>query len=125
MRSMRRQRGMSGWMLLLLLILGGFGVLIGLKLIPVYLESFKIDNAMESVLEDRDIGERTKGEIVMALLRRLDIDDVTRINERNWQEFVKVEKRGTQVEITVVYTRVEPLFVNLSILAEFEKRARN
>ncbi|MCP5155177.1 MAG: DUF4845 domain-containing protein [Ectothiorhodospiraceae bacterium] len=125
MRSIRRQRGMSGWMLLLLLILGGFGVLVGLKLIPVYLESLKIDKAMQSVLEDREIEARTKGEIVMGLLRRLDIDDVTRINELNWQEFVKVEKKGKQVEISVIYSRVEPLFLNLSILAEFEKHASN
>jgi hypothetical protein len=116
---------MSGWMLMFLLIFGAFVLLLGLKLFPVYLESFKIDKALRGVIEQSDIGQRSKREISLALTRRLDIDDVRSVNEGNFQKFGKITKKGNRVIIEIVYEKVEPLVGNLSLLATFEKRVEN
>ena len=120
-----RQRGMSFWNILLLLIVVGFGAIIGLKLIPVYLESWKIDKAMKGVMEDPSVGNQTKRDIIIALAKRLDIDGVTLISDSNFKEYGKVTKRDTTVSMDIYYQREVPLFGNLTLVAEFEKFAPN
>ena len=63
MRSKRRQRGMSGWVILYILATLGAAGLVGLKLIPVYLDSFKIDKGLKAVIEDASATSEQTGNL--------------------------------------------------------------
>jgi len=120
-----KQRGISFSGLLLTLIVVGFVVLIGLKLFPVYLESFKIDAALKGVIEDPQVAERSKQDIYASLVKRLDIDDVAAINENDIKEKIKIERVKEKVTITAMWERRAPLFYNLTLLANFKKVVHN
>ncbi len=125
MKSLRKQRGMTASGLMFGLVLAALVVLLGLKVFPMYMESFKIDTAMESLIADSKIVDRSKREIIFSLLKRLDIDDVRRINEQTYKEFVKVSKVKRKVSIQVKYRVEVPLFSNLSLVGDFDKLVEN
>ena len=125
MKSVRKQRGASIWMILLVVVCLAFSGIIGLKLFPVYLESYQIDRAMSAVLGESDIDSLTKREVRDAMLRRLDIDGVTEVNFHNFWEVVTMEKEDQTVTLNVTYEVIVPLVGNVSALVEFDKTATN
>ena len=122
MISKRLQRGMSIWVLMY--ILGSLGVfgLVGLKLFPAYLESFKVDKALEGLMNEPRINNMSKNEIKSSLVKRLDIDEVRTITERNFKEFVTIDKKANRVVVTVDYESKVPLAGNVSVVAHFYKQ---
>ena len=122
MIAKRFQRGMSIWVLIY--ILGSLGVfgLVGLKLFPAYLESFKVDKALEGLMEDPRLKDMSKNEIKASLVKRLDIDEVRRITERNFNDYVTIDTKGNRVVITVDYSADVALAGNVSIVAHFNKQ---
>lgn len=125
MNLRRRQRGMTFWMLLFVLVVLGIAFFISLKLFPIYLESFKVSRAIESVAKDPGVGDRSRTEIVDSLVKRFDIDDVTRITERTFKDYVEVDKKGRRVVITVDYRAEAHLVGNVSLVVDFDLRASN
>ena len=125
MNTRRRQRGMTFWMILFILIVFGTLFFLMLKLLPVYLESHKIDRAIESVAKEPGAAEKSRAELADMLVKRFDIDDVHRISERNFREHVEIITKGNRVTIIVDYRAEVPLAGNVSLVADFEKRASN
>ena len=125
MNLRRRQRGMTFWMLLFVLGVLGFAFYVTLKLFPIYLESFKIDRIIESVTREPGIGDQSRTAIVDTLVKRFDIDDVRRITERNFKNYVDIDKKGRRVRITVEYRAEAHLAGNIYLVANFKKRASN
>lgn len=119
-RRARDQEGASLWLVLLFVIVLGFAAVFGLKLIPVYLEWWKVQRAVEGAMQ-AGVESASRREIKAAIIRRLNIDEVRRITEVTFDEFMTIDKRGNRVTVEINYDRVEPLFGNLSILAHFEK----
>jgi hypothetical protein len=117
----RKQRGMTFWMLLFVLVVLGITFFVAMKLFPIYMESFKIDRAIESVTSDPGVGDRSSTEIFDSLVKRFDIDDVTRITEKNFKNYVDINKKGRRVRITVEYRAEAHLVGNVSLVADFKK----
>ena len=116
-----KQRGVGFLGLVMIAGVLGFGAVIGLKLIPVYMDSWKIDSVMHAVISQPGINEQSRKEVIDAMLKRLDIDAVEGVNYRNWKERLSVTKRKNNVTIDVNYEITTPLIGNLSLLAVFEK----
>lgn len=125
MNLKRRQRGMTFWMLMFVLTVLGIAFFVALKLFPMYLESFKINRAIESVAKDPGVGDWSKTDIKDRLVKRFDIDDVRRINEKNFNAFVSIDKKGRRVRITVDYQAEAHMVGNVYLVADFKKRASN
>jgi len=125
MRSKRRQRGMSGWVILYILVTLGAAGLIGLRLLPVYMDSFKIDKGLKAVIEDASATSQNKRAILESLIKRLDIDSVDAVTYRNYKQVVKVTKKGNKVTIVATYRAEAPLFANLVLVANFKKEVSN
>jgi hypothetical protein len=117
-RLARSQKGVTVWAILLFVIVLSFGGIFGLKLVPLYLEWFKVDKAIRGALQ-RGVAEQTDDVIRDTLLRRLDIDSVRRFTTRNFPQYFTIEKEGAQVTIRVDYEAEEPLFYNISLLVKF------
>ena len=117
----KRQRGMSFLGLLALVAILGFATVIGLKLIPIYMDSWKIDGVMKAVISDPSINSQSRQEVIDAMLKRLDIDAVEAVNYHNWKDALTVKKRQNNTTIEIYYRVETPLIGNLSLVAEFDK----
>jgi Tfp pilus assembly major pilin PilA len=121
MRLRKKQRGLSFLGLIALVGVLGFCAVIGLKLIPIYMESWKIDGIMEATISEPGINDQSRQEVIESMLKRLDIDAVDAVNYSNWRDKLTVAKRKNNVTINVRYEITTPLLGNLSLLAVFDK----
>ncbi len=117
----KRQRGMSFLGLVAIVGILGFSFVIGLKLIPIYMDSWKIDGIMNAVISEAGIKEQSRQEVINTMLKRLDIDAVEAVNYRNYKESLTVTKRKGSVTINIFYRVETPLIGNLTLVAEFDK----
>lgn len=121
MSFIKRQRGISFLGLVVLVGILGFASVIGLKLIPIYMDSWKIDKVMQAVIEDPEVNSHTRNEVVQSMLKRLDIDAVDAVNYTNYKESMTVTKKKNSTTIDIFYRVETPLIGNLSLVAEFDK----
>jgi hypothetical protein len=117
----KRQRGMSFLSLMAIAGMLGFAAVIGLKLFPIYMDSWKIDGVMKAVISEPGINQQSRKEIIDSMLKRLDIDAVDAVNYRNYKESLTITKRKNNVTINIFYRVETPLMGNLSLVAEFDK----
>lgn len=112
-----RQRGMTTIGLVLVLAMVAFFVLIGLKLYPVYYDSFKVGAALDSLKTDPALAGKTSTEIVDRLMKRLDIDNVDHVEKSD----VTVEKLGKGLLVTVEYEARKNIVGNVDVVVSFNK----
>ncbi len=115
----QRQGGMTfiGWMLILILI--GLVAYFLLKLLPIYIDGFKVGDAVASFKSDYGIGNKSPAEIEKLLLRRLDVNMVTDVK----RDDISVTKSGNMLTIEVTYDVRTNLFANVDLIVSFDKRA--
>lgn len=112
-----RQRGMTTIGLLLILAMAAFFVLIGLKLYPVYYDSFKVGSALDSLKADPSLATKTSAEVVDRLLKRLSIDNVDHVEKSD----VTVEKSGRGIRVAVEYEARKNIVGNVDVVVSFSK----
>ena len=126
MKYRYREGGISFIAVVFILILLAFVGLIGLKMFPLYMESFKIDKALNGVVNDVSVADQSKVLIGRALTKRLDIDGVKQITESNYTDYVKIKKKkNKKFTIDVQYRAEAHLFANVSVVLDFEKHVAN
>ena len=118
-----RERGVGLINFLLICALIGFFALVGLRLFPLYMESFKVSTAMEAIASETGVGEKSNREIQNSMLRRFEVDDVDRFTDRNIRDYltIKPNENGTGRILTMDYEAREPLLGNLDIVLKFNK----
>ena len=110
-----RQEGLTFISLLVVLAVIGFFAYIGIKLTPVYLENFSVKSSLKSLAEEESQGLGA-GELRSRLLKRLEINDVAHVSDRDIQ--ISTQANGTTVGIQ--YEVVTPFYGNVSILVSFD-----
>ena len=117
MKSIHRQRGMTpiGWIFVFLLI--AFFALIGLKLTPIYIESFTVGSVISDLKNEPGITSMTSREISSIINKRFDVNTITNVSTDD----VYVEKLGDTMTISVEYEVREPLLGNVDIVVSFNK----
>lgn len=113
----KTQRGWTIWSLLGVGFLIVAGALLFMKLMPVYLDNYKLKEAMHSVAEDPRAADWNKRQIVSEMTNILYIDyghDIVDLNNA-----LTVEKEDDHKYIRIQYEVVVPLVYNLSALADF------
>ncbi len=118
MKSLQRQQGMTtiGWILTFLLI--AFFTLIALKIVPIYIDSFKAVSILEDMEKDAyEVGAMSPGEIVRTLQKRLSINMVQGVTSDD----IYVERNGDSMTIGLDYEVRRNLLGNLDVVVSFEK----
>lgn len=115
----KQQLGISmlGWTMILSMV--GLLLIVGLKLIPVYLEYYKVVDVMNSMGEDTTIVASSKKDIDKSFKKRLGTNEVKSIGKEDYA-ILKVKGRKSYA-IKVDYSVETPLFSNLSIVARFNR----
>jgi len=110
---MRRQRGMGFAGVLALLIGIVFLAVMGMKLVPAYIEYFTIKKAVAGVAQIS--GTTTVADVRRAFESRAAIDDITAVSPRD----LEISKDGNEIVVAFAYQKKVPLFSNISVLIDF------
>ncbi|NOX09448.1 MAG: DUF4845 domain-containing protein [Gammaproteobacteria bacterium] len=113
---MHRQKGVStaGW-LLLLGVLSTF-VLMGMRLVPAYMEFMSVERAFNAI---SDPGSKIKTPLAVrkALTKRFNVDNVDTINSAD----VKIDARGEKMRIWIDYEVRVKMISNIDAVVSFSK----
>lgn len=112
------QRGWTIWSLLGVGFLIVVGALLFMKLMPVYLDNYKLQEAMHSVAEDPRAMEWNKRQVVREMTNILYIDyghDIVDLNKA-----LSVVKEDDGKFIRIEYEEVVHLAFNVSALVDFD-----
>ncbi len=119
MRSMAQQKGMTaiGWLFVLVLIV--FLSLIPIKIVPLYLNAYKITSALSSLKADQMARGKQPHELRTLLLRRLDIDSLTDIKAQD----IIITRQKDSYLVQVDYQIKQQLFGNMYVVVIFDESA--
>lgn len=117
MRTHNNQKGMTAVGLMLLLACIAFVTLIALKIIPIYLDSFNVDDVLKTMKDERGLGDKPNSEMVRMIMKRLDINMVTDVTP----EDIYIEKIKDVIIIEADYEVRKPMFGNLDVIVHFKK----
>ena len=114
-----RQKGMTmmSWLVVLGIVV--FFMLIGIKMVPTYLENYSIRQVLANMENDRKVRTMSAGEMKKSFMKRLKINSVYEF-DRKWIK-IKKEKLGTR--FSVDYEIRKPVAGNVSIVMEFSESA--
>ena len=114
-----KQRGMTmmSWLVVLGLVV--FFLLIGIKMVPTYLENYSIKHALENMEADRQVRSMSLAEMKKSFMKRLKINNVYEFDQSAIT--IKKEKFGTS--FTVNYEVRKPVAGNVSIVMVFSESA--
>jgi hypothetical protein len=116
MHSLHRQKGMTGAGWLIVLVLIGFFALLVLKMLPSYMEYYKIVSTFESLEEET--GLETPLDIRKLIERRFDISYVSTIQPRD----VIIRSVGQDYRVQAKYESRKHLFANVYVVMIFDKQ---
>ena len=119
--NQRRQEGWTIWGLIVVVMLIAFFALLFLKLFPPYMDNFKLQKAMQEVLQDPGIENASREAIVDKLDRILYVDYANHVV--NLEKTVRVQKINGVMTLGLKYEVVVPLVYNLSALIQFDDKA--
>jgi len=109
------QQGLTtiGW----LAAIGIFGLLVvsGFKVLPFYLDYFKLKSVMDGVVQDETVDARSKRDLLFALNKRLMINQVLDVKK----EHFTFERKNNITTMTVEYEVRKPYLADLFIGAHF------
>ncbi len=109
-----------GWTIiggLMALIIIAFVVLIGMKIVPIYIDHFNIQSSIKSISEEPGVERWTPRDVRNALDRHFNISYIDVIQAKD----VRVKKKDGKLVVELVYEDRRPLISNLDIVANFNK----
>ncbi|MFO1363343.1 MAG: DUF4845 domain-containing protein [Burkholderiales bacterium] len=115
MTSSERQRGLGFAGVLVLLIAIVFVAIVGMKLVPAYIEYFTIKKTVTSMTQSGELRGATVADVRRAFDRHTTIDEITSVRP----EDLEITKDGNDIVISFAYEKRVPLFYNISILIDF------
>jgi len=114
-----RQRGVTMWGMFMISLMVVFFALLLFKLIPPYLQDLKVNAALDSIEKEASGSGMSKPEIIVALRKRFDIDDIDHVDPAD----ITIQRRGVFIVVDIEYEAVVPLVLNISALLEFNHSA--
>ena len=116
----RTRVGRSRGLTLTGMILASFVVvvllLLGFKVVPVYIEYFAIQKHFKAMAEDPALRGATRKQVEAAWVARASVDDLQSISP----EHIVITKRGGAIVLSAEYEKRVHLFRNVSACFEFK-----
>ena len=114
-----RQSGMTmmSWLIVLGILV--FFMLIGIKMVPTYLENYSIKQVLENMENDRKVRSMTPGEMKKSFMKRLKINSVYEFD----RDAIKIKKEKFGTKFSVDYEIRKPVAGNVSIVMVFSESA--
>lgn len=119
MTMIQRQRGMTMLSWLVVLGIAVFFILIGIKMVPTYLENYSVKQVLVNMENDRTVRKMSAQEMRQSFMKRLKINSVYEF-DRDWMKITK-QKNGNL--IAVDYEIRKPVAGNVAIVMTFSDSA--
>lgn len=113
----QRGAGLSGLFLWSFVLF--FVAVLGMKLVPVYIENAAIKSTLIAIANDPVLQNGTKAEIRTSFNKRAQIDDISVVNEGD----IEFNKENGQAVLSIIYSVKIPLFANISLYLDFNVRS--
>ncbi len=112
---MKHQRGMTfiGWVVVLALVISY--VLVGVKVVPAYIEYFSVKKVLATMANDPGFPSMSVKEIRDSFDRRASIDYITAVTPDD----LDITKDNGENVVSVNYSQKIPLVANISIVLDF------
>lgn len=107
-----RQRGMTVIGMLLVMIVVAFVALIGMKVVPMYVQYYSIKSTIESIRKEPQVAQMTQMDIQNAIQKRFDIGYVDNISARDLK--IRNERSGRVLDL--IYQDERSLFYGLYVV---------
>jgi hypothetical protein len=103
--------GLLIWSVIIVLV-----AILGMRLVPSFIEHAAIKRALIATASDPDLQNAAAREFRSAFDKRASIDEIKSVSGRD----IVINKQNSQVMLSVSYTVKKPLFANVSLLIDFE-----
>jgi hypothetical protein len=113
MRKKQQGIGLSGLLIWSAVVV--MTAILGMKLIPSYIEYAAIKRALVAIASDPSLQNAHPGEIRQSFDKRVTIDNIATVNSRD----IEISKVGEQTVLSVSYSVKKPLFANVSLDIDF------
>jgi hypothetical protein len=110
-----KQQGMTFIGLVLVIAAVIFLAVIGMKVVPSYIEFFSVKKIIKSISSDPKFNEMSKQDIIKSFDKGADIGYVTVIKGSD----LVIEKSSTGNIVSATYQVVTPIVANASVLLDF------
>lgn len=117
--TLKSQRGMTAISILMIAFLVGFVAMIAIKLAPTYFAHFKVQAALKNLPTDSRAEGATDREIKDLILKKLDVDDVSFVKEKD----IVITKTASGRTVAIDYEARVPMFANVDAVVKFEKNS--
>jgi len=107
---------MISWMLVIGIAV--FFVVLGMKLIPSYIEFYSVKQVLASVAQERNADKQTPAQIRSTMLKRLKINGVYDFDPKN----IKITKEKAGLQVAVEYEVRKNMAGNLDALMTFKDK---
>lgn len=113
---MRARQGGMGFAGVLSLLVGIIIVaILGLKVVPAYIEYYTIQKAISGMTQSGELRNASVADVRKAFDRRAQIDQISSIGPND----LEITKEGSEVVVGFAYEKRINLFRNISLLIEF------
>lgn len=117
MQLKKKQKGLTGVSIVVILVAIAFAAIIILKIMPIYFDAFKVGDVITSMKEERGLEDKSNREIVSMILKRLDVNMVSDVTKDD----IEIEKAKDTIYIDVEYEVRKNMFGNLDVVVSFKK----
>ena len=119
MKGLSKQLGASFLSVSLMVIVGGFFALLGMRLIPVYYEHYTIVHALDTLkskyVSSEDRVPATRRNIMKSLQRILSVNEVSRLKSNN----IRIVWQNHDYTVSIDYNVQVKMAGNISALVDF------
>ena len=113
----KHQQGMSitGWIMLIAIIL--FFVMLGMRMVPSYMEFYSMSKMLESIRDDPEYRRAGPKELRKIFNRRININSIYDFD----QKYLKIDRSKGKTSMVLDYEITKPVAGNVSLLMKFHK----
>ena len=118
MRLQKNQKGLTFISWLIILAIGGFFVMLGLKLTPIYLENQSVKSVVKSLNNDPLVRKTDNRGIRKIIKKRMKINSIYDFP----QDAIKIKKSKTRLNVDITYNREEKIVANVYVVVKFSEK---
>ena len=111
----KRQRGVSFIILMVYFAMAAFVLLLGMKVLPAYLDYFTVKKILASMATSEEVRSGTVKEIRDSFSRRAVIDYQKSVTTDD----LEITKEGSETVVTAAWQARLPLFTSWTLLIDF------
>ena len=116
--SLRGQRGMSYWTLILIIAVFGFILTCVSKMGPGYIDAYYVDEGLRELAKNPNLRDMSRGEIKQELGRFFLINNVRGTPTKA----VQVIRGADSMLVSIDYELRQPLLYNIDVVLKFNKQ---